>query len=359
MDKSDVKTQWHPAFCAAMRLEFSKNKDDLGYESEYNINTKPLQIDLLVIKLKKHVIIENEIGKIFKGHNLLEYKSPLDELNVDTYFKTLAYASLYKSNGKKVDDIKADDITISIIRREKPKGLFKWFVEHGYSIDNVYKGIYYVKSHDFFDIQIIVSKELEKEEHSWITALTDDLNREEARRLVYKIHDLDAKDDKEYADSVLQVAIKENPKIFGGVKDGENMCEALMELMKPEFEAALAKEVKKEVDKQMEEITKQLMDQGIEEGIQKGMEEGIQKGMEEGIQKGMEEGIQKGMEEGIQKGMEEGIQKGMKEGIQKGEDKLAKLLMILTKEQNYTMITQISIDSQLRQELYKKYGIEE
>ena len=43
-------TQWHPAFCSAIKLELAENKEDLDYISEYNINTKPLQMDLLVIK---------------------------------------------------------------------------------------------------------------------------------------------------------------------------------------------------------------------------------------------------------------------------------------------------------------------
>lgn len=111
-------TQWHPAFCSALRLELSENKDDLVYHPEYGINTKPIQIDLLVITKTSSVVIHNEIGSIFKGHNIIEYKSPDDELNIDTFFKVIAYASLYKSHGQFVDHIKADDVTISFIREQ-------------------------------------------------------------------------------------------------------------------------------------------------------------------------------------------------------------------------------------------------
>lgn len=239
MNEAEVKTQWHPAFCAAMRLELRENKADLGYEPEYTLNMKPLLIDLLVIKLEKSVIIKNEIGRIFRGHNILEYKSPLDELNIDTYFKTLAYANLYKANASTVDGIKADDITITIVRREKPVKLFEWFAVQGYEVEEAYKGIYYVKSHDFYAIQIVASRELSKAEHTWLMALTDDMKHSDAEQLVYCIHDLVQSDDREYADAVLQLAIKENQVAFGVVKDGEYMCEALMELMKPEFDAAV------------------------------------------------------------------------------------------------------------------------
>lgn len=72
------KTQWHPAFCSAVRLELRADKQKLQYTNEYNLNAKPIQIDLLVIKKPAGAVLQNEIGKIFRGHNILEYKSPED-----------------------------------------------------------------------------------------------------------------------------------------------------------------------------------------------------------------------------------------------------------------------------------------
>lgn len=124
---TDKIIQWHPGFSAAIDLELSANRQDLVYEREYNLNTKPLEIDLLVIKKNTEVQIENEIGVQFRGHNILEYKSPDEHLNIDTFYKTGAYASLYKSYGKTADEIPAKDITVSIIRDSKPYGLFRYF----------------------------------------------------------------------------------------------------------------------------------------------------------------------------------------------------------------------------------------
>lgn len=119
--------------------------NDLIFETEHNLNTKPLQIDLLVIKKEASVQIASEIGKLFKGHNIVEYKSPEDHLDIDTFYKTLAYAFLYKSYGKAVDAIKAEDITISIIREAKPMELFRYFREHGCEIVEFSRGIYYYR----------------------------------------------------------------------------------------------------------------------------------------------------------------------------------------------------------------------
>ncbi len=104
----DTKIQWHPGFTAAMMLELKENREDLIFEKEYNLNTKPLEIDLLVIRKEAGVMIANEIGEFFRIHNIIEYKSPGDHLDIDDFYKVQGYASLYKSYGKYVDERKAE-----------------------------------------------------------------------------------------------------------------------------------------------------------------------------------------------------------------------------------------------------------
>lgn len=53
-----------------------------------------------------------------------------------------------------------------------------------------------------------------------------------------------------------------------------------------------------------------------------------------------------------------GIEQGIERGIERGEDKMARLIAILSKEQDLTMITKVSTDVELRKKLYKQYGIE-
>ena len=58
---SDHKNiQWHLPFCASMHLELVKYKEILEYFMEYGLNTKPLLIDLMVIKKAKNITIDNE-----------------------------------------------------------------------------------------------------------------------------------------------------------------------------------------------------------------------------------------------------------------------------------------------------------
>lgn len=149
----------------------------------------------------------------------------------------------YKANGESVDAIKTDDITISLVRERKPRELMQYLEENEYKISHLYPGVYYVEKNGFPQTQIIVSRELDRESHRWLTALTSNMNQAEAQKLVFDIRDLTEKDDKECADSVFDVSLKENRHLFETLrKEGTtSMCEALVELMRPELEAAVKK----------------------------------------------------------------------------------------------------------------------
>ena len=242
---NDTKIQWHPGFVAAMDLELREYRDDLVFEREYNLNTKPLEIDLLIIKKEASVHISNEIGRFFRGHNILEYKSPDDHLNIDTFFKTIAYASLYKSYGKTLDSIKADDVTVSIIREAKPAGLFQYFKEHGYSISSPCRGIYYIEGPFPFPAQIVATGELEEKSHTWLRALSKRMDRESLRNLLEKISQITEKNDREMANSILEVSIEANRKMIEGLMGDDSMFETLMEIMEPKIDE-IRKEERKE-----------------------------------------------------------------------------------------------------------------
>lgn len=232
----EAKLQWHPAFVAAMDLELKHNRADLIFEKEYNLNTKPLEIDLLVIKKEASTEIASEIGKLFKGHNIVEYKSPEDHLDVDTFYKTLAYACLYKSYGKAVDAIKAEDITISIIREIKPVALFRYFKNRGWIVSETCKGVYYVDVTNWFPVQIVVTKELNWDIHGWLKALSPNLKKDDFRKLLNKRNHVTDKSDRELIDSILEVSFGANRRIVNELIGDENMYEVLMEIMEPKIQ---------------------------------------------------------------------------------------------------------------------------
>lgn len=255
--------QWHPAFIAAINLELNKSRDSLKFGREHNLNVKPLEIDLLITKQPSDRPIDNEIGHLFKGHNILEYKDPQAHLNVDVFFKVEGYACLYKSYGETVDAIKEEDVTITLIRNAKPAGLFRYFTEHGYEIFNPYSGIYYIKGRIPFPVQVIVSKELDPKRHVWLCALSGNLNKQDLQELLNKINGLDQKMDREYAEAVLEVAFQANVKIIEEFMGDGLMSEKLLEIVKPIIEPRIL-------------VMKQ---EALREGIERGIEQGIERGI--------------------------------------------------------------------------------
>ena len=75
MNTNDEKIQWHPAFDAALQIEFGDEAKYLEFDPEHLISKKPMQIDVLV-KNEKHVKLRKNIGRIFRQYNIIEYKSP-------------------------------------------------------------------------------------------------------------------------------------------------------------------------------------------------------------------------------------------------------------------------------------------
>lgn len=90
--------QWHPAFYAAVQVELEEEKELLTFTNEYQLGTKPREVDVLIIKKEADTPLHKNIGKIFRKYNLIEYKSPTDYLSMDDFYKGLAYVCLYKSD---------------------------------------------------------------------------------------------------------------------------------------------------------------------------------------------------------------------------------------------------------------------
>ena len=228
------KLQWHPAFCSALRLELLEDAENLEFTDEFQLTEKPLQIDCTVVKVKKDCKIKNEIGKIFRKHNIFEYKSPKDELNIDTFYKAVAYACLYKVLPNHVNEIPAEEITITLIRDRKPVKLLGELEKSGYGYKKEAAGIYYVNG-AMFPMQIIESSELDVDMHVQLKALTNHLEESLMRQNLLQVSTFEGRE-KNLADIVLQVIVNSNMEKVREWKGSEQtMCEALRVLMKEEL----------------------------------------------------------------------------------------------------------------------------
>ena len=230
------KIQWHPAFYGAAELEFRENKEDLIFEREYNLSKEPIRTDLLIIKKATEAKIRNEIGEIFRTYNVIEYKSPEDGLTIDDYFKTIGYACLYKGLGETVNQIPADQMTVSLVRDAYPVKLMSELTRMGLEVNQIHSGIYYVTGNVQFPTQIVVTSRLDPELHRWLKVLTIRLSRGDAEGFVKAAKELTELGDKNNADAVFEVSATANRALYDELRRDPYMCNALREIMKEEME---------------------------------------------------------------------------------------------------------------------------
>lgn len=233
MKKSRELLQWHPAFYAGIQIELAGEREHLSFENEHHLGTRPKQIDVLIIKKDGDYQVQKNIGRIFRGHNIVEYKSPADSLNIDDFYMVYAYACFYKADSYPADFIEMEDITITFVCHAWPRKLIRYLKEvRHYQIRQEDAGIYHVLG-DHIPIQILVTRQLSLRENIWLSHLTDQIGSEaEAERLVeeYQAHT----EDKLYQ-SVMDIIVRANREQF---EEAKEMCEALRELFADELEKA-------------------------------------------------------------------------------------------------------------------------
>ena len=91
----EKKLQYHPPACAALELELRENKESITVTPEFRLNTKPNEIDILVILKEPGKKLKSGLAAIFRTINLWEYKSPGDQLGKRIYYRSAGYAFLY------------------------------------------------------------------------------------------------------------------------------------------------------------------------------------------------------------------------------------------------------------------------
>ena len=155
-----TQIDWHSGFSGGLRLSLREYKNDLSIDREHYITDEPTRMDHLIIKKNKNVIVDNSIGRAFRGHNIIEYKNPNAALNIDVVWKTIGYAGLYKGYGKTVNDIPAKELTVTILRSAKPVKLFRDLKSEGYTVSETATGVYLLSGFIDMPIQVVVMKEL-------------------------------------------------------------------------------------------------------------------------------------------------------------------------------------------------------
>lgn len=230
---TDGRLQWYSGFSAALRVELEDELDELCIEDEHMLSKKPMQIDVLVVKKKGEQPIRKNIGRIFRKHNIIEYKSPEDYLSINDFYKVYGYTCFYQSETKRVKDIPLEEITMTFICNHYPQKLLEHLKKFkGIEVEKQEAGLYYLLG-DSFPIQLVIVKELSKEENYWLQNLRCNLKTgEEIQEVVRRYEQVKHK---AYYSDVMNLIVRANQK---QMKEEKNMCEALNELFAEELKEA-------------------------------------------------------------------------------------------------------------------------
>ena len=229
--------QWHPANYAGLQIEFEDEKEYLSFEDEHQLGTKPMAIDILIIKNTEGYKVKKNIGRIFRKHNIIEYKSPDDYLSIDDFYKVYGYTCFYKADTPSVNQIRLNELTITFISRKYPRKLLRHLeLERGFTIQKIESGIYYIVG-DAIPIQFIVANKLSQTENLWLKGLTNQLQNYELTAALTKDY-YEHKQNTLY-ESVMDIIMRANKKQF---EEANNMCEAMKEFIWEHYGDEIMKE---------------------------------------------------------------------------------------------------------------------
>ena len=225
---TDGRLQWHPGFSAALRVELEEELDELCIEDEHMLSKKPMQIDVLVVKKKGEQPIRKNIGRIFRKHNIIEYKSPEDYLSINDFYKVYGYTCFYQSETKRVKEIPPEEITITFICNHYPQKLLEHLKKFkGIEAEKQEAGIYYLQG-DSFTIQLVIVKELSKKENYWLQNLRCNLKTgeeiQEEKNMCEALNELFAEELKESKEEGIKL-VKKVFKLTAGGSSVENIAQ--------------------------------------------------------------------------------------------------------------------------------------
>lgn len=241
------RLHWHPAFYAALQIEFEREEEQLVFHNEHQLGKKPMAIDVVIIKPRKGIKLKKKIGCLFKQHNIVEYKSPEDYLSINDYYKVLGYACFYQSDTSEICQISPEEVTLTFVCSYIPQKLRTHLnVFQNIEMEEVGPGIYYLRG-SMFPTQILVTRQLSKTDNVWLSRMRTDLSVKDDLDPLSRAYREKRKDPR--YEAVMDLLIRAN---YEKVEEVKEMCEAIRELFADEYKEAETKGVEKGIEKGIE-----------------------------------------------------------------------------------------------------------
>ena len=230
------RSRWHAGFEALLRIEIHEYGSRVHLKTEEVLGEEPPRADYVVLIEDEETVFDKSIFKIFRKHNICEYKNPRDSLRESTLRKICGYANLYIGIAEHEGDIPSDQVTISIFRAVKNPRLFRELEKAGKLKKDETPGIYNVVGFTDLPFQIVITSELEGDEYAAYRALTNKADEEDIERVIKEGGK--AKDDtvREHYRVLLKLLLEKNPEALETIRRENDMEDVLMEIVKDKVE---------------------------------------------------------------------------------------------------------------------------
>ena len=253
------KVEYHYGFYGAIHTQYEPTHVKMEYLQEHELGAEPVRMDMLLLKLEDTPLTD-PIGSFFRRHNVLEYKSPKDSLNISAFYKAQGYALLYKGLEQSPNDIPISDLTVSLFRHTFPREMFKALKAQGLDFACCYPGIYRISGALSVPTQVVVTSQLPEGEYSAFKVLAKNASKADIIRILELADGLDPRMT-EYVRAILNVSVVINERTIDEIKEAGIMPEAVRRIFKEELE----EEKKKGREERSQEIYERMRAANIPE----------------------------------------------------------------------------------------------
>ena len=229
------KIKFHYGFYGAIKLIYESAKSSYVFLQEQQLGDEPVRLDMLIVRKNERHVLTDPIGQFFRGHNILDYKSPDDALNINDFYKSQGYACIYKGIGN-VDKISGTELTVSIFRHAYPREMFAALAKEGRGTASPHPGIYHITGPLTIPAQVVVTSQLPEGEYEALKVLTRNAN--EADVVKFLEDNRDNQDAAEDISAILRVSIAANEALFLRLEKEGLIVEAFERVFCKEFAEA-------------------------------------------------------------------------------------------------------------------------
>ncbi len=181
--------QWHLPFLNAVQVSLEEDEGYYELESELELTRKPLRIDAFVLKSEDAYEMKSSLGRLLRKYNIFEYKGYGDYLSIGDYYKGLACAFLYKSEGslgKKHGQIFIKEMSLIFVCFSYPKKLMN-HLHKIFFVEEREPGIYEVHG-ERIAICILIQSQLASDKFLWLKNLSDCVRAEDFALMAEQAH---------------------------------------------------------------------------------------------------------------------------------------------------------------------------